>query len=88
MTTWMAFRHSFWQHLIDLQSDICDGNDIQNAASQLNETIDVSAFKVLIEKFNEQSSDVPPTLRYWHMFLKAIELVLLDLQARRLGKWE
>ena len=42
----MAFRHSFWQHLIDLQSDISDGNDIQNAASQLNETIDVSAFKV------------------------------------------
>ena len=41
--------------------------------------------KVLIEKFNEQSSDVSPT--YWHMFLKAIELVLLDLQAGRLGKW-
>ena len=29
-------------HLIDLQSDICDGKDIQSAASQLNETIDVS----------------------------------------------
>ena len=71
MTTWMAFRHSFLQHLIDLHSYICDGNDIQNAASQLNETIDVSAFKVLIGKLNEQSSDVPPTFRYWRMFLKA-----------------
>ena len=59
----MAFRHSFWQHLIDLQSDICNGNNIQNAASQLNETIDVSAFKVLIEKLNEQSVDVSQTFR-------------------------
>ena len=84
----MALRHSFWQHLIDLQSDICDGNDIQNAASQLNETIDVSAFKVLIEKFNEQSSDVSPTFRYWQMFLESIGLVLLDLQAGQLGKWK
>ena len=62
----MAFRHCLWQHSIDLQSDICDGKDIQNAASQLSETIDVSEFKVLIEKFNEQSSDVSSMFRYWH----------------------
>ena len=82
----MAFRHSFLQHLIDLQSDICDGNDIQNAASQLNETIDVSAFKVLIEKFDEQSSDVSPTFRYWQMFLEAIELVHFRFAGWTTGK--
>ena len=62
--TWMFFLPQFWRHLIDLQSAICDGNDIQNAASQLNETLVARAFKVLIEKFNEQSSDVSPMFSY------------------------
>ena len=39
-----GFSPHFWQHVIELQSDICDGNDIQNGASQLNETIDANAF--------------------------------------------
>ena len=30
-----GFLPQFWQHLIDQQSDICDGNDTHNAASQL-----------------------------------------------------
>ena len=56
-----GFSPQFWQHLIKLQTAIGDGKDIQKAASQLNETKDVSAFKVLIEKFSEQSSGVSPT---------------------------
>ena len=57
----MAFRHSFGSILLNYSLPLVME---KNTASQLNETIDVSAFKVLIENFHEQSSDLSPTFRY------------------------